>query len=177
MQEIAVRSTGESFTSAEAEMKKVLPSLVSPELPTDKDTPAVAQSKRAARADYDNAVNAVRADFARFAPDPNDAEKTARLTGEFQSLVLLGLLAKSHLLPRAAKELAAKDTAIAELNAKYGTIKKAGAINSSHLAAAQEPKDGANRVGAVAPNSTLGDGRTLEAAVAAMQGRGNAGIR
>ena len=132
----AVKARGESFTAAEAELKKALPALIAPEPPGDKDTPAVQQRKRADRAEYDAGIQAARSEFDRFTPDPKDPEKTARLQGEFQTLAQLGLFAKNHLIPKAAKEIADLKAQIAERDAKLATFKKAGAVNGQHLAAA-----------------------------------------
>lgn len=132
----AIKARGESFTAAEAELKKALPALIAPEPPGDKDTPAVQQRKRADRAEYDAGIQAARSEFDRFTPDPKDPEKTARLQGEFQTLAQLGLFAKNHLIPKAAKEIADLKAQIAERDAKLATFKKAGAVNGQHLAAA-----------------------------------------
>jgi hypothetical protein len=174
--EIAVKSTGESFTASEADLKKLLPALVAPEPPSDKDSPAVAQTKRAAHAEYDKAVASVKGEFARFAPDPNDPEKTARLTGEFQSLVLLGLLAKNHLIPRAAKEMTALNAAIAERDQRLAAFKKAGSVNGAHLAAAQDGGGNAakTKLDQVANDPNRKPGDLLRAA---MEGAGAGGHR
>jgi len=176
MQEIALKSTNDGFTATESEIKKLLPSLVAPDAPSDKDSPAVAQSKRAAQAEYAKAISSVRDEFARFAPDPTDPDKTAKLTGEFQSLVLLGLLAKSHLLPRAAKELSARDAAIAERDNRISAFRKGGAVNGAHLAAAQSDSGTRSKVTAAIENPNRAPGDVLRAAYEEITARQNRGI-
>ncbi len=177
LREIASKGTTEGFVNTEAEFKKMFPSLVAPELPTDKDTPQLQASKKAARAEYDNAVSSVRTEFARFAPDPADPEKTAKLTGEFQSLALFGLLAKNHLLPKFAKELAARDAQIGERETRLAAFKKAGAVNGAHLAAAQDTSTKKSKTEEVMNDPDRKPGDLLRAAAQEVASRQSQGIR
>lgn len=160
--ERAAAATEEAFRGGETELRKLFPALVAPDAPSDKDNPATAAAKKTARAEYDAAVKSARSEFARFAPDPNDPEKTAKLTGEFQSLVLLGLMARGHLLPRLAKTLAAKDAEIAARDSRLAEFKKAGTVHAQRLAPSD---DGTAKSNDGMPQGGFGTGiiqRTLQ---------------
>jgi hypothetical protein len=141
----ASAAINESFAANEAAMKKLLPSFLAPEPPLATDNPATAAAKKAARADYDAAVNAARTDFARYAPDPSDPEKTAKLTGEFNSLAIFGLLAKQHLLPKLAAQLAERGKAVAAVNAKLASVRTAGTVHQQRVASSGDSPESQQR--------------------------------
>lgn len=139
--EKASAAINESLTANESALKKLFPSLLAPEPPSANDNPATTAAKNAARAEYDAAMKAARTEFSRYAADPNDAEKTAKLTGEFNSLAILGLLAKNHIMPKLAAQLAEKDKLIAARDEKLASFRKAGAVHQQRVASSGDAPD------------------------------------
>lgn len=133
----SIRTTADKIYKTDlAEIAKQFPYISEPPAIDPKDAPAVAQAKQKAIDEY-NAVSAqVNEAVKGFSAAGLPPEKQIEAQGRLAAAAVKGIQLSLRVLPRVAKDIAAKDARIKELETQLNGIRKAGTVSRAHAAAA-----------------------------------------
>lgn len=126
------KQTDTQYRAELATLEKDFTYLRQPAAPLTTDTPVVAKAKQAALDEYNAAATKIETEVRALNFDGAPPERHAEIVGRINANAILAIALKTHVLPKALRDIQTRDARIKELEGELAKIRDAGKLSRLH---------------------------------------------